>query len=523
VADSATLAALGAAPIPGAAPAGASARYEPAFEQLAAEISKLESVEGRNSIRWQDVVRFSSELLSTKSKDLLVVSYLSLGAYHQEGYGGLDGGLTACRDMLTTHWDGLFPEKTRMAARQKALEWLSERVSVAVAEAGTPGLSDKDALSACVARVDEITKLISEKFTDGGPDLGLLSRTIQEKLDAVPSESAPSDSSSSSSSSDSSASSGDGGSSSSASTPSAPAMPEMESADSARQALGTLKEALLKAAGVIRQAAPTDPLGYTLQRDGLWIDVLAAPAATNNQLDLTGADAAYAAQAEEALAKGDYAAALGEAEGRLAGSPWWLDLNFISYRALEGLGRPYQAARKALGDATAALLRRAPVLLDLKFSDGIPLASEGTRVWILHELSALPPSAGPAGAGGLDAGMADARKLVSRKQFPEAAGLVLKELGRMPHRRDRFICRLNLARLCAEGGRAELALPQLTVLDEEARKFSLEEWEPALAAEVVRELWKLHKGSATPEKAEEPFARLCRLDPGAALGVDVKR
>ena len=119
--------------------------------------------------------------------------------------------------------------------------------------------------------------------------------------------------------------------------------------------------------------------------------------------------------------------------------------------------------------------------------------------------------------------MAEARKLVARKSFPEAAALLQKESRTAVNRRDRFLGRLYLAKLCAEAGRGDLALPQLEGLDEEGRKFALEEWEPSLALEIARELWRCHKASSTPEKAVEYYGRLCRLDLGAALAVDGKK
>ena len=73
---------LGIDPIPGASPAGLSARYEPDFEKLSAQIAKLESPDGRSSIKWNEVVDFSTAILSAKSKDLLVASYLSMGLFH---------------------------------------------------------------------------------------------------------------------------------------------------------------------------------------------------------------------------------------------------------------------------------------------------------------------------------------------------------------------------------------------------------------------------------------------------------
>src|SRR5205814_4547550 len=143
------------------------------------------------------------------------------------------------------------------------------------------------------------------------------------------------------------------------------------------------------------------------------------------------------------------------------------------------------AARRAVGAEVVRLVSGCPSLLEIKFSDGTPMAGEPTRLWILHELGALPAKAPSAGANGLEAALAEARKLVARKSFPEAAALLQKESRSAVNRRDRFLGRLYLAKLCAEAGRVDLALPQLEGLDEEGRKFALEEWEPSLALEIA--------------------------------------
>jgi type VI secretion system protein VasJ len=282
-----------------------------------------------------------------------------------------------------------------------------------------------------------------------------------------------------------------------------------------------MRERRVKAAAVLREANPADPLPYRLLRSALWED-LVEPAAADGVTQQAGGDAAFAAQAEQKLDQGDYAGVIADGEAKLAADRYWLDVNFFVHRAMEGLGKPYAAARRALAGAVVGLLRSVPALLELKFADGTPMAGQPTRLWIQHELGAFP-AATSSPAGGLEAAMAEARKLVARKNFPEAAALLQKELRSAVNRRDRFLGRLYLAKLCAEAGRQDLALPQLEGLDEEGKRFSLEEWEPSLAAEIARELWRSHKASATPEKALEYYGRLCRLDLGAALAADGKR
>ena len=168
---------------------------------------------------------------------------------------------------------------------------------------------------------------------------------------------------------------------------------------------------------------------------------------------------------------------------------------------------------RAGAGAVAALTRRLPALLDLKFSDGTPLASPAAALWIRHELAGQNGTSKDA----VDATLAEARGLVARNAFGDATQLVLKRFASLSSKRDRFRCRLALAKLCLEGGRADLAVPQLESLDEEARKLGVEEWEPEVAAELARALWTCYRTSPTPERAEAHFARLCRLDPAAAI------
>jgi len=513
VVDLAKVAALGTTPIAGANPAGASARYEPEFEKLGTEIAKLESVEGRKSIKWKDVVELANVLLESKTKDLLVGAYLATGLQQTAGYKGLSTGLTVTRDMLKTFWEGLFPEKTRLRARASALQWMSEKIAAELTLRPGAGKSDREVLESCGGLLGEINTLASEKFGEEGPDLSVLTRAVKDKIDSIPPDPPA----------------GGGGEAAASLEPEAPAgapagsVRPIDSPESARQAFSELVGPLVKIAEVLRQAGPTDPVPYRLLRSIIWSDAVAAPPAKDGVAELAGGDAEFAKLQEGRLDKGDYGPVVAECEARFPTDSYWLDLHHWVSRALEGQGRAYAAARKAVDDSVAGVVRSVPGLLDLKFSTGVAMAGEPTRLWILHELKALPSSGETAGSGSPgESALAEARKLAARKQFAEAIALIQKELKGLSHRRDRFLCRLNLAKLCQEAGKPELALPQLDGLDEEAKRFALDEWEPALAVELARLLWKCYKSSSTPQKADEYYERLCRLDLSAALAANGK-
>jgi type VI secretion system protein VasJ len=353
VSDLAAVAALGSAPIAGANPAGASARYEADFEKVAGEIAKLESVEGRSSIKWDIVVDGATAVLAGKSKDLLVASYLSLGLLEQDGYAGLAAGFTACRDILNTFWDNLFPEKARLRARAQALQWMADRVTPALQSRSSASRSDKDALTSCVNVLGEIVTIVAGKFEEGGPSFNELQSAVQDKLYSVPADEAPASSEP--------ASSGSSSTPAADAPPPPPAQKEIDSADAAREALTEMRERRIKAATVLREANPADPFSYRLLRAIVWEDLMDAPSANAEGVtEQAGGDAGFVAQIEEKLEKGEYAAIIPECEAKFVSDRLWLDAHFLLHRAMEGLGKPYAAARRALGAEVVRIVRAIP-------------------------------------------------------------------------------------------------------------------------------------------------------------------
>ena len=494
---------LGSAPIPGASPSGTSVKYDPDFDRLVAEIGKLESVEGRATLRWQDVVQLAETILATKSKDLLVAAYLALGLQQREGYAGLAAGLKILADLAGTYWETCFPELARLRGRQAALQWIADRSLAVLETAGDASESDRPALDACVQAVGALQSISDQRFGENAPDLGPFERALRGKLDGIPSAATETEFAA------------PGESAASASAEAAPAPASIDSPDGARAALAEMRERRIQAAAVLRAAQPADPWPYRLLREAVWEELADLPASAEGVLEQSGGDAEFLDRQEARLASGEAAAVVEDCEARLPSDPLWMDLSFLAYRALEAMGRPYAAARRAVLDAGAALARRLPGVLTLRFADGRPLASEEARLWLRHE-----GEGEAAGGDATEAALAEARKLLARKAFHEATALLLKRHRALSGPRERFVCRLALAKLCLEGGRADLALPQLEALDEEARRRGLEDWEPGLMADLARSLWTGYKASATPERAEPHFARLCRLDPATALGTN---
>ena len=160
-------------PIPGDAPAGINARYEPAFLRMEEEIAKLVSLSGGEP-DWRQVASDAQEILTTRSKDLLAAAYLSRAWFASGGIDGLHGGLRVVEDVLTTHWDSGFPSLERLRARRSALQWLGDSLEGPL-RAGDP---DRSVLAACAELAGSLQARCRERFPDGDPGLGTLVRVL---------------------------------------------------------------------------------------------------------------------------------------------------------------------------------------------------------------------------------------------------------------------------------------------------------------------------------------------------------
>lgn len=523
VAVASELEGLGLAPIPGEAPAGKAARYEPEYEELNAEIENLGSLTGKK-VDWEKVVERGTLLLRDKSKDLLVASYLSFGLYQLQGFPGLTGGLTVTRDMLRTHWDGLFPELKRAKARATALQWLVQRLQPAVEARPAPTEAERAPLVACADLLKDIQAVCDEKLGRDAPALGPMRRVLEARVQAIPAADAPPPPPppppTATTSTTTSAPAAEAPPAAVAAPPPPPAAAPAD-VSGVQDTLNSVWETLAKTADLLFAASDADPLSYLLRRTAAWRGLVKLPAATGNQLGFPGGEPALLSQLEAAAAAGDHAAVLRLAEPAASRQRLWLEPSFQVIQALQGLGKRHAPARDAVASELLALLRRLPTLAELSFKNGIPLLGPKGRAWVAEQ-------AGGGGGGGASADPLDQALGAARAKLADGLPAALEALGgAAPARlglRGRFRWRLGLARLSFDAGRADLALGQLEGLDQERIRHGLDDWEPALSAEMLtlrlKALQALQpKPKDAPERARAIFEALCQVDLPSALAL----
>lgn len=506
-----SLAQLGATPISAERPGGESVRYDAEFEALRAEVAKLESPDAIQP-DWNRVAQLSHGLLATRSKDLLVAGYLTVALLHRDGYPGLAGGLSICGDLVRNFWPHLFPEASRMKGRAAAFIWLAERGGQAIGRRAPTG-PERDAVRVAEERLASLSALLDEMMGPESPSLGDLSRALELAQRELPPELPPV------------------AEASAAAQAGAPVPGEIESAESLDRALETAGEWLRRAADYLVKAEPANPQGYRLARVAAWLRFDEAPPDTDGETQIPGPQPEDLGQRyQESIDRGEWRSVLEEAESRFPAAVLWLDLQRFAAEALAGLGPEHAAARRAVIAETAALAARVPRLLDLRFQNGVPFADDRTKAWLAAESG---PAGGRAAAPEFEAKeqtLREARKLASSGKFRDAAAFLAARAEGATSRRERAEWRLALARLSVESGRHRAALGQLEALDDELAAASIEQWEPGLCAEVVKNLLACHsriaEESPSPEieaRTRRLYSRLCRLDVTGALALDGKR
>ncbi|MCI0404614.1 MAG: type VI secretion system protein TssA, partial [candidate division Zixibacteria bacterium] len=504
---------LGSEPVSSASPGGEAVDFDDRLERLKNEIKKLDSV-NKEPVNWGTVVELSSELLKV-SKTFSLAPYLTLALLETKGYAGLATGLELCRDFLKNFWDTGFPPPARIKGRSEPFAWLSERGGRAVERLkGSP--ADAEAIKKARAAMEELSTVLAEKLANNNPGLGDLSRALQERSSQLEKKSAPA-APSASVSTTAPAEAGTG-------FPS-----EISSPEQADEVFPTVQEAGFLVANAWRAADPTDPRPYQLTRALVWSQLPDLPPAEDGMTQLPGPPDHVREAWENLFSEKNFAELLEMAEAYFGQSIFWLDLQRYVVKSMEGLGAEYARSRLAVIGELKALLGRLPGLVDLKFSDELPFASDEAKKWLAAEVLTggasitMSEPTGPSASAvseKLTETVKKAGELFKKKKTTEAVNGFQEGIKATTEKREQFMWRLALARFCLNAKLPQVAVPHLEQLEREVGRFSLDEWEPRLALEGLTLLYKAYQKALdedkafpdTEEKAQKLFARLCQLD-----------
>jgi type VI secretion system protein VasJ len=513
---------LGSDPIGDGNPAGDTVRYDAEFEQLSAEIAKMESIQKDVKVDWGVVVQLSFSILKSKSKDYRVASYLLMALYETEKVGGLLLGLRMYDGLIRTFWETGFPERSRLRGRIGALEWLSGHLGNALSRDSRKPVSDELVLELDQA-IRDFSSALTEFLGEQAPAFTEVQAAVDTRVKDVRTRKAAAERDLEDE----------------ARRAAAVASGEVTEVADAEKVIEECRERLFRVADFFYGSDPTAPLSYRLRRSITWGWVVSIPINENEVTQIPPLPADLIQKCSAFSAEGKWLEIVEVIESRFIETIFAFDLQRLCIQALVELGPQYDSARQTILCELVSLLTRLPEISKLKFNDGSLFTDAQTTAWIHGEVLGgasqvnSPIQRGAAAEGSesvaLTEAIAEARTLMSSGKLQDAIALVKDGIAKSPLRRFRFLWRLHLAKLCIEAGKLQLALPQLLSLDEEVGRFSLEEWEPGLSLEVVQNLFVCRQKLAATMQTQSAdaenqlaqlYQRLCKLDVNAALAVE---
>ncbi len=535
------ISALGKTPIKAEAPCGAEARYEPEYESVQTEIDKLSSPTASGQVAWDRIVENAAVVLEKKSKDLTIAGYLAVALVITRQIDGLDQGVAVLHDLLTTYWEGLYPNLKRMRGRAAALQWWLERTETELQKL-SPAPLPAEQVARIKANLAAIDALLAEKM----PDAPML-RPLQRRVEALPVQAevqvpAPAPASApapTTASAAPAAAAPPGGTQPAAPAPTSP--PAEKAADDPLNApIGDETQAGRAADAAFQRLRQTslfllqhdlkNPLSYRYRRIAGWAKVTSLPPHKDGATQLVPPPPPVAEALCAQRDQGQLEALIQNAEQKFSQYIFWLDLNRYVAEALGDLGSGCEAARRAVCQETAAFLERYPDLATLRFSDGTAFADPQTKGW-LKRLRPAGPEGGEAAAGptaGSAAGTAadpiaaaleQARALARKKELAAAVALLQQPMQQSAGQSSKLRWRLAIVELLLEAKKAPMALPHLERVLADIDTFRLEQWDPALALEGFTIAWQGFSaaGGEGKGRAAGLLQRIAVIDPAGAL------
>jgi type VI secretion system protein VasJ len=208
--------------------------------------------------------------------------------------------------------------------------------------------------------------------------------------------------------------------------------------------------------------------------------------------------------------------------------PFWLDMNRYAAEALGELGEPFKAARQVIEQETLLFIQRLEGIGGYGFNDGTPFADSLTESW-LSRMEGEPSGSQPAVTDSADdvavrvaEGFEHCRELFNNGKQGEGLTAMQEQLKASSSARERYLCRLSLVRLLSVSRMEKLALPHLNELMKDYDLYHLEEWDPAMALNVLRTVWNVLRAQDDQEskkRADEILSRISMLSPSEAFNL----
>ena len=444
-------------------PFGINLNYDPDFETLRNEIGKS------GKIDFNLIESLSVKIISEKSKDIRVLSFLSLAYLWKENWECFADVFDGFAVLAQQNYNALKPDRDR--AKRLALEWLSgERYTGLLADKN-PGEVDYIQVIRLKDALVKIKSILEDVFAHVSPfPSKLLDRVHQWEISCKPLVSVQK------------------------------TLGNIAQEDSVRHSIekgtnktpGQIQSGIREAVSQLIQKEPLRPMGYRLMRSLRWDILDKAPPSENGKTQLSGPQPQQRTLFDNLIAHKEWKDVLQKAEAVFScgSNHLWLDLQRMVFVACRECGIEYASVGDAVFQETEYLLRRIPDLINLCFSDSTPFCDEITRKWIgiklktasvMDNVTGIPLSVSNDGIGQQNKRVDE---MVLAGQINEALEFLQNSIRASADERENFHRSIKVGEVLLGAAQAELAVAVLEYLDQKISFYNLDKWEPDLTVEA---------------------------------------
>ena len=453
-------------PIEGPNPSGANLRYDPIYDKI--KEARREEAQPPPGMTEQDrkvsdnaqVIKLTTDLLTTKTKDLQLATWWTEASLKQRGFAGLKDGLALCCGLVEKYWDTLYPEiedgdaESRGAplgfigvkldiplklvpvvekAKYGVLDYQQSREvgyedqikgeeakkkRAALIKEGklAPELFDKafeetpkkfyaqaeKDLDGCLENLGRLKKTCDERFGADGPAFGPLQKAMEGSRHLIHGFLQKKREKEPDPVEEVAAAAAPGTEGEVATAGGAPArtgvLISVEGSSEPADRVDAIKK-IAEAAAFLRRREPQSPASYLMLRGLRWGELRAAI----EQADPTKLEAPpteLRRHLKKLLLDKKYEELLDAAENAMAlpCGRAWLDMQRFVVEACDALGSGYEAIARAIKSELKALVTDIPQLLDATLMDETPVANAETRTWLVSLSQAPAATPSPDGA-----------------------------------------------------------------------------------------------------------------------------
>ena len=541
---------LGKTPISQENPIGSDVRRD-------SEFKSLKKIANKYPIKWDKIVEAGISILSNKSKDLVAASFLCVGLANRKEIEGVTDAFNLFNDLLQTYsWDELYPKD--IMAKKGAIDYLNENISKVLVSYKKGNKKIKQENQEQILDTLDSIKQIVDKYDM--PSVGDIRRALKDisviKKKKPPPENTqkqknttPPRSSSKSvpdrnkkhstkeSSEKKNFDSGQNDSNSETDTSDidlsniSSDIENIEKDTDVNRILDTSFQNIANVGEYLLEKVPMNPKAYQYKRIDAWARVELIPPDVNNKTGIGGPPTEEQNITKRLLEEKNWSALLMLSEQKISQYNFWLDLNYYSAMALEGLGNKYKKAHEIVCRETSYFVYCFPGIEDKQFSDETPFAGKETKQWLKKirlggsQTSFTSVKSEDKTDIEFSSVIKNAYELMKNENLIEAVNLIQKQIQNCISKKDKMLWRLEMSKLLTEANETELAISYYDQIIDDIQKYKLEEWDIEISKKVYASAFPLYLNSADEEqrnRASIILNKISIIDPELTLRLKAK-